>query len=572
MNLIDKIIRKINPTLALKRSQDRMRLAVIEGRKRSYDAATQGRRGEGWQPMNYGSVNSNIQQALKILRERSVSSYNNNSSAFSAHRKIQNNVIGTGMMPTPVSRNGETSLSSQDIKKIKAEWKAFAESILCDFNDRMHFGGIQALAMRTISTQGEVLVMRRRDSDLRIPFQIQVLPPHMLDDQKASYQVSGREGNFIVNGVEFNSKGKKVGYWIYDSDPRNQYTMKITSSFVSTEDLKHIFYQDFAEQVRGVPFGTPSMLNMRDLDDYQDAELVRKKTEACLVAFTTRPLDESGVPGGGESSEDSYERPDRMEPGMIQELAPGEEVTFNSPSSSGGYGEFVTKNQVKNASGFGISYESYSGDYSNVNFSSGRMGWIEMSRQVEDWQYNMFIPQFCEPIWDWFIEGLNVRGIINKKCSAEWTPAGREMIDPAKEMQGIVLELKSGLISWTEACKKRGYNPETMLEQIKQDKEMFEKAGVNVDWIIEKEATQAMPDQNGNDRLSTEDLKRVLDAYGVGVRAGTITPTEEDEKYFRSLAAFPEMAQVVIDAWKEDGGFRRPITLAVAKDNSDFEA
>lgn len=31
------------------------------------------------------------------------------------------------------------------------------------------------------------------------------------------------------------------------------------------------------------------------------------------------------------------------------------------------------------------------------------------------------------------------------------------------------------------------------------------------------------------------------------------------------------MGDAVISSWKEDGGFRRPITLAVAKDNSDFE-
>lgn len=570
MNLIDTLIAAISPGTALKRSQARTKLSLFEGR-RSYEAATMGRRGDGWNPVNhFGSINSDIQRSLHILRDRSVNSYKNNSSAFKAHRVIQNNVIGTGIMPTPVSMAGENPLTNSDIKKIKAEWKAFAESILCDFNDRMHFGGIQAMAMRTISTQGEVLVMRRRDSDYRIPFQIQVLPPHMLDSQKASYQVLEREGNFIVNGVEFNKKGKKVGYWIYDSDPRNQYTMKITSSFVSVDDLKHIFYQDFAEQVRGTPFGTPAMLNMRDLDDYEDAQLMLQKISACHVAFTTRAESEDPLPVVEGEEGNAYERADRLEPAMITQLAPGEEVTFNNPPTPGGYGEYVTKNQIKNAGGFAISYESFSGDYSNVNFSSGRMGWIEMSRQIEDWQYNMFIPQFCEPIWQWFVEGLMVRGIINKKCSAEWTPAGREMIDPVKEMNGLILELKSGLISWTEACKKRGYNPETMLEQIKQDRKMFEAAGISVEWVIEKEAAESVPDEKGT-AINAEDLKRILDAYGVGVRAGTITPSEEDEKYFRSLAEFPEMAQAVIDAWKEDGGIRRPITLAVTKDDSVSE-
>lgn len=564
MNFIEKIILSINPDLALKRTQSRLKIDFLEN-KRDYEAASQSRRGDGWNPVNYGGgVNSDIQKSLHILRERSVNSYKNNSSAFSAHRKIQNNVVGTGMMPTPVNKAGEKPLSKAEIDIIKSEWKAFSESIVCDFNDRMHFGGIQSLVMRTISMQGECLVMRRRDSDFRIPFQIQVLPPHMMDAQKNTYQVDGRDGNFIVSGVEFNAKGKKVGYWIYDSDPRNQYTMKITSSFFPVTDLKHIFYQDFPEQVRGTPFGTPAMLNMRDLDDYEDAQLMLQKISACHTAFTTKP----SVEDESMRSDREYETSDHLEPGMITELAPGEEVTFNNPPTPGGYNDYVTKNQMKNASGFGISYEAYAGDYSRVNFSSGRMGWIEMGRQVEDWQYNLFIPQFLEPVWDWFIEGLFVRNIINKKAAAEWTPPGREMIDPAKEVAGIVSELKAGLISWTEACKKRGYNPESMLEQIKADKEMFEKAGINVEWIIEEVASEAAP----GDKMNAEDLKRILDAYGVGVRAGTITPTEKDEEFFRKLSEFPEMTQAVIDSWKEDGGFRRPITLAVAKENNDFQA
>lgn len=63
-----------------------------------------------------------------------------------------------------------------------------------------------------------------------------------------------------------------------------------------------------------------------------------------------------------------------------------------------------------------------------------------------------------------------------------------------------------------------------------------------------------------------------MDAYGVGVRAGTITPTQADEEYFRSLGDFPEITDAVKNSWTEDGGFRRPITLAIAKDNNDFEA
>ena len=52
-----------------------------------------------------------------------------------------------------------------------------------------------------------------------------------------------------------------------------------------------------------------------------------------------------------------------------------------------------------------------------------------------------------------------------------------------------------------------------------------------------------------------------MDAYGVGVRAGAITPNDEDEAAFRESLGLPAMNTNVNKAWSEDGGVRRPITL-----------
>lgn len=64
-----------------------------------------------------------------------------------------------------------------------------------------------------------------------------------------------------------------------------------------------------------------------------------------------------------------------------------------------------------------------------------------------------------------------------------------------------------------------------------------------------------------------DDLKKQLDAFGVGVRAGAITPTEDDESYFRDLLDMPKANSNVAESWKEDGGYRRPITLKGAEDS-----
>lgn len=569
MNILDRAISWVDPKAGVERARLRAVEKVIKDSQRAYDGATKGRRGERWSKRNSGSnANHDIARDLQILRDRATDAYKNNPSAFKAIRTIQNNVIGTGIMPTPVGVNGP--LTKSEIKLIKSEWKKFAETTICDFDGSFNYYGLQSLAMRTVAIKGETFVFKQRDNSSRIPIKMQVLSPHMIDHRKSSLTVIGRKDNYIVQGVEFNSKGKKVGYWIFDHNPNNEYSMKIAPVFLPIEDIIHVFYKEFPEQVRGVPFGTASMLSMADLDDYKDAQLILQKISACHVAFTTKQTDDSGLDVG-----ENGEKIDRMEPGMIETLSPGEQVTFNRPPTPGNFSDYVSKNEQANAAGFGVTYEQMTGDLGNVNFSSGRMGWIEANRQVEDWQYNMFIPQFCDPSFRWFIEGLKLRGLLksDKEVTAEWTPQGREMLDPVKEMNGLILELKAGLISWDEACKRRGYNPETLFEQMKLDKQKFKEAGIEVEWILSPEAS-ADPSNGLGEKgsLSTEDLKRVLDAYGVGVRAGAITPTDSDEEYFRGLCKFPEMSEAVINSWKEDNGFRRPITLAIAKDNTDFEA
>ena len=58
-------------------------------------------------------------------------------------------------------------------------------------------------------------------------------------------------------------------------------------------------------------------------------------------------------------------------------------------------------------------------------------------------------------------------------------------------------------------------------------------------------------------------LKAVFDSYGVGVRAGVITPQTADEEYFRDFMGLPAMSDAVIADWAESDGVRRPITLSV---------
>lgn len=60
------------------------------------------------------------------------------------------------------------------------------------------------------------------------------------------------------------------------------------------------------------------------------------------------------------------------------------------------------------------------------------------------------------------------------------------------------------------------------------------------------------------------DLAVLVNAYGVAVRAGSITPCVEDEVYFRDLFGLPKMSAAIKSEWSKTDGVRKPITLAGA--------
>lgn len=66
-------------------------------------------------------------------------------------------------------------------------------------------------------------------------------------------------------------------------------------------------------------------------------------------------------------------------------------------------------------------------------------------------------------------------------------------------------------------------------------------------------------DQEGDD-TGMDQLKAQFDAYGVGVRAGAITPQKSDEEHFRKLIGLPSASKDIDAVWSDEPT-RRPITL-----------
>jgi lambda family phage portal protein len=471
-NMFDRFMEVVSPGRAVQRYRNKLIIDRIpfKQNQRKYEGASKGRRTEDWFSPG-SSANMEINTALKWLRQRSRDMIRNNPYAKNtAYRVIPNNVVGSGIVPTPKIA-GKSNGKLND--KLKTAWDAWAGKIVCDFDGRNTFYGIQLLVMKSVVESGECIVRRvRTSSSNQIPLELQVLEADYIDTGKTDFKVGSEfvgKGDYF--GIRFDDRGKRVGYWLFNNHPGE---FGSTSNLVDAKDIIHVYEVDRPGQIRGVPGNSASLLRLRDLDKFEDSELVRQMVAASFAIFKTKDgIGEEGTTKNGVNTE-------HIEPGTITDLLPGENIAFAQPPVTQSYDAY-TKGVLRSISaGSGVTYEAMTGDLSNVNFSSGRMGWIEFRGNVNNWQLNVIIPHLCDGVYNWFVEAASLRGIvaINNAVPVSWTPPRREMLDPYKEIQAIKEQLRAGLISWQDVVRQFGFIPTELEEELKQDAAMWDKLGL----------------------------------------------------------------------------------------------
>ena len=434
---------------------------------RHYEAAQPGRRTTGWNRTR-GDANAVAGVALAELRMHARDLIRNNGWAQSAQDVIANNSVGWGIVPRPSGANAE---------RAGALWKAWAESPQCESGGMHTFYALQSLVMAAVTSDGEVLIRRRprRMADgLAIPLQLQVLEADYIDTSKDG--LVGQEKGPIIQGVEFDAIGRRTAYWLFKEHPGSLRSSGV-SERVPAADVAHVFLARRPGQVRGPSWYGAAIVNLKDLDEYEDAELVRQKIAACFAAFVT-DIDGTG-PGLGEPST-TDDLVETFEPGMILSLPPGKSVTTANPPTVVD-SAFTTRNLRKVARSLGVTYEDLTGDYSQVNFSSARMSRLAHWANVRKWQWHMLIPQLCQPVWTWAMEAAVTAGLLSAAPSADWTTPPMPMIEPDREGLAYQRLIRTGAMTPDEMVREQGGDPAVHWQEYADNLQRFDKMGIVLD-------------------------------------------------------------------------------------------
>lgn len=496
-NLLDRAIGYFAPGAAARRIKNRTAIDILT---RGYDGANRSRLNAGWRT-GASSADAEIASAGSLLRERMRDLVRNNPHAANAVSVLVTHVIGSGIMPRAKTGNARKD------KKINKLFDRHARK--CDADGQLDFYGIQALTFREMVESGDGIIRRRRrkmEDKLPVPVQYQVVETDLLDATKDGPTIDGR---YAVQGVEFDAIGQRTAYWMFANHPGSSNLIPgagLTSKAIPSTEIAHLYRKD-RTQVRGTPWGSPVIASLRDLGTYEEAELIRKKLEACMVGVVLNGEDNDiGIPLQGEEALEPgvYDADgvlvERFEPGMFVHARGGKDIKFNQPAQTGNYEQYKRASLHTIAAGFSVPYMLLSHDLSGGNYASSKLGLEPFKRVCEAVQWNFVIPMICQPMWDWFCEAAFLAGLIDSpEIDVEWNTPRMYSADPEKDARATVIEIRAGLKTLPEAIAERGRNPTEVLDEIQASNKALD------DRDLKLESDPRYLSANGQSQLLSEE-------------------------------------------------------------------
>ncbi len=454
----------------------------------AFDIGKQGRRLAAI-PANTTAINTLIMQygSSAVARSRYLS-LNNPYAAAAKETFVSSMVGGKGIRPSTL---GETKEVKATVHEDWAYWCEYA-----DADGVTNFSGLQSQAASEWFDAGEVFGVIDDTGTVEdaAATQIRLIPTEMLPYDNQSTTPMASTDNYINMGIEFNPAGQRVAYHFLTRHP-NDITMQNNTDWkrvrVPAEKVFHLYRPLRVGQIRGVPFTLAALVSTAMLDLYDDAELERKRVASLFAAFVTRNQDDDhplgkAVPvnsGPGWVAGGTKHNDFTLQPGIVVDLLPGEDIKFSTPADSGGnYDAFEYRMLCRLASGFGVPYASMTGDLRSANYGSIRAGLVQFRRRIESMQDQNFIPMFLRKVWLAYLRSYTFRGlapwtvqdwITNRRQheKVKWLCPRWEWVDPLKDMQAEKLAVDNGFKARYDTIEEAGEDPDETDQRIVESQE-----------------------------------------------------------------------------------------------------
>jgi lambda family phage portal protein len=412
---------------------------------------------------------------------------------------IVNNVIGAGVGLQTQVKNSRGGLHERINGGIEDAWREWSRADSCHTGGALAFSDFERACLSEVVTAGEVFVRKhyRKFGSSKVPFALELIEAERIADEFTFPQTVTKAD--VRMGVEVDEFGRAVAYWMRARHPGELKFMANESLQlvrVPAEEMIHLRIVDRWPQTRGEPWLHAVVRKLNDMDEYSSAELIAARMSANYFATVESPADDP-LPG---TVQDDGSKQLQIEPGVIEQLAPGDSLHFHSPNRPNtAIDPFLRYMLREIAAGVGVSYESVSRDYSQSNYSSSRLSLLDdrdLWRVLQQW----WVRAFREPLHaDWLQAAVLSRAVpaidigsfaLNPEPfrAVTWKLRGWTWVDPTKEVAAYKEAVKAGFttVSAVISATAGGLDIEDVIAERKRELEMFEAADIDVDTTVEE--------------------------------------------------------------------------------------
>lgn len=536
------------------------------------------------------------------LRQRSDTLFRTNLYARGLLRRMITNEINTGLtleaFPDEETLGLEEEALTEWSENIEVRFSLWGNTPhVCDYRERMTFAKLQETVRLESLIAGDILVIIRQNPRTKLP-QVQLVDGQRVADPLTARPQGLPQGHQIVDGVEHDSRGRQVAFWILPRDGRMGGEKRVPAISPRTGRRNAwLVYgtEKRLDDVRGQPLLAIILQSLKEIDRYRDSAMRKAVVNSMLAIFIAKGEDKPGskpltagatrrdqftTNNTGDRATRQYDITSQIPGAALQDLQEGEQPTVHGSGAEVNYGPFEEAMVQAIAWTNEIPPEILKLAFSN-NYSASQAAINEYKMYLNRIRTD-FGRNFCQPIYvEWLLsEALlnNIRadGLLQAWrdpmrydefaawVDSDWSGAIKPSTDLMKQVNGMQKAVSEGWTTNDRAARELfGQKYNKVIKKLKRENEKKREA---MRPLQEAEA-EAQAGQEGGasaseaDRVDAEQFKERVDAYGVGVRAGVITPQFEDEKYFREQAGVPAATDPVEEQWDNEP-IRRPITLA----------
>ena len=517
MNIIDKFVEAVNPSAALRRQNDRIKLELIRSFKNSgYDESGASRNKNSMRGClaSSKSPQEDIDRNIPILRQRSRSLYMSAPLAVSAIKTNRTNIVGEGLRLKSTIDAAFLRMTPEAAaewqRNTEREFELWADSKFCDSTRVNNFYEIQQVACLSWLMNGDAcaLVEYERPTPA-FPYGLRV---HLIEADRVStphtsgtavnlYATESTTGNRIFNGVEVTDAGRVVAYHICSTYPNSQLRaakkwqrVKAFGDKTGTPNVLMIFEAERAEQYRGVPYLAPVIESLKQLTRYGEAEMMAAVINGFFTVFITSEGNTGEVGFTGVLDDEDRVSDDDLNyelgPGMVNVLKPGEKIDIaDSKRPSSNFDAFTTALAKYVGAALEIPVELLIKSF-NSSYSASRAALLEAwkaFRMKRKW----LAADFCQPIYEIFLTEAIANGRIKapgffldpaiKKayCRAQWNGPAPGMLDPVKEATAAEKRIAIGVSTrQRESIEMTGTDFDANVAQLARENQLMKEAGL----------------------------------------------------------------------------------------------